>query len=274
MAELWQSVVETLRRRPGLWLPVLVADVLGYLVSLGRTGLLQALILHNTAQQSVLGGAVTHGPMSASAMQSTTIVAVLLTWSAYFLRLLFYTCAFIATAALIQAFRERVDKPVATVGPALARFRGGILELALRALAIYAVAALLLNWATSSLLRHGQTALLRSPWASFGMGLAVALTLSTLLPPAALRVLAGRAPGPETQREAQIFSAILVITATLLSTFVAANSREMAHVPPAARYPLEIIGSLVVALPYVLLFTGLTLLARRTASLATNDEAA
>lgn len=272
MAELWQHVVESLRKRPVLWLPVLLADLLCFLVGLGRSGLLKAIVLHNTAQQSVLGGAVTHGPMTASAMQSTTILAVLLSWLAYFVRLLLYSGAFVITAALVQAYQARTPKPMSVIMPALTRLRGGMLELALRALAVYALAALLLSWATSSLLKHGQTALVQSLWLNFSMGLLVALLLAALLAPVALRVLSGRAPRPELTRQAQYFSMILMAVATLLSTFVAANGRELTRTPPGARYPLEVIGSLVVALPYVLLFTGIALLARQSAAMELDSD--
>lgn len=263
MAELWRDLVEMLRRHPALWLPVLVADLLGYLVNLGRNGILHAVVMHQTAQQSVLGGAVVHAQMSASALRSTTIVALLLTWSTYFLRLMLYAAAFIATAALIRAYAEREPKAAATVAPALGRQWGGMVELALRSLSIYAIAALLFSWLTPFLAKHGQTALLRSGWFEFGLTLLVLLVLSALLPPVALRVLAGSAPGAPTKQVSQQLSFILVTIAALLASFVTANSREMAAVPVAARYPLEIIGSLLVALPYVLLFTGMALLARR-----------
>ena len=139
MAELWRDLVELLRSRPALWLPVLIADLLSYGINLGRNSLVRVIVLHNTAQQSVLGGTVVHGPMTASAMESTTIVALLLSWLTNFARILLYTCAFVATAALIQAFRERASKPAAAVLPALGRFWGGILDIALRALALYSL---------------------------------------------------------------------------------------------------------------------------------------
>ncbi len=265
MGELWRDLVEMLRGRPALWLPVLIADLIGYLINLGRVGLLHAIILHNTAQQSVFGGSVVHGPMTASAVEGTTIAAVLLTWSTYFLRLLLYSSAFVATAALVQAYMERANKPVATVVPALAKYRGGILELALRGLAVYAVAALAMSWLSPFLAHHGGTATLRSPWFNFGVTLLILLLLSALLAPPALRVMAGRSPGKDLTRRAQLFAFSLVLVAALLAMFVLANGRELTQVPAGARYPLEAIGSLLGSLPYVLLFTGFALLARRLA---------
>ena len=263
MAELWRDLVEILRRRPLLWLPVLIADLLGYLVSLGRNGLLRALVLHETAQHSVLGGAAVHGPMSASAMESTTIAALLLSWLTYFLRLLLYSGALVTTAALLRAYTERSERPVNEVGPAVGRSWGGILELALRSLAVYAIAALLFSWLSQWLSSHGRTAVLHDAWFNFGLTLAVLLVLAALLPPVAVRVLSGHLPSKKVARQAQQFALVLVAVTALLSNVISANARELAQAPAGARYPLEIVGSLLVALPYVLLFTGLALLARR-----------
>lgn len=266
MGELWRDLVDLLRRRPALWVPVLVADLLGYLVDMGRNALLVAVVLHQTAHQSALGGPIIHGPMSASAMEGTTILALLLSWLTYFVRLLLYAGAFIAIAALVEAYSERVRKPAAELGPALQRSWGGILELSLRALSVYAIAALLFTWLAGYVSNHGHKALLHNLWFDFVLrGLLLRLILAVLLAPVALRVLSGSQPDKPHARLSQQFAAILALVISLLALFVGYNSRELAQVPPAARYPLEIVGSLLVALPYVLLFTGLALLARRLA---------
>lgn len=265
MGELWRDLVDVLRQRPLLWLPVLLADLLGYLINLGRTGLLHLLVVHETSQHSVLGGTAVRTPMSTSAMQSTSIIALLLTWLTYFFRIALYSTALIAIAALVQAYRERRERPAGAVRPALADGSGGILDLSLRALSVYAVAALLFGWLSPFLANHGQKAILRNAWFGYGLTLVLLLALSFCLPPAALRVLAGRRPDARSVQLSRLFSLVLALVASLLAAFVASNARELTQVPLAARYPLEIIGSLLVALPYVLLFTGLSLLARQVA---------
>lgn len=272
MGELWRDLVDTLGRRPLLWLPVLVADLLGYLINLGRAGLIQLIVLHQTAQHSALGGGVIHGPMSASAVQSAEVMALLLSWVSYFLRALLYSLALLAIAALIEAYRERRPHPFANVGPTLAQRWSGALDLALRALAVYAVAALLVSWLTPALNKHGYAALLRNAWFAFLITLVVLLVLSAVLPPVALRVLSGSLPDRVLSRAAQQFAFTLAAVAALLAAFVNTNSRQLAQAPAGARYPLEIVGSLVVALPYVLLFAGLSLLARKVRSTAEAPE--
>jgi hypothetical protein len=263
MGELWRDLVELLRRRPALWVPVLLADLLGYLVNLGRGGILRAVVMHESAQRSALGGSVVHAPLTASAMQTAAIIGLLLTWLTYFVRMLLYSGALIATAALVQSYLQRQEHPGRTVGPALGSHWGGILELSLRGLAVYAIAALLFSWTSTLLAHHNGDALLRNPTFAYGITLLVLLVLSALLPPVALRILSGRKPDRLNSRLSQQFAFVLVIVASLLAAFVGSNNREMAHVQAAARYPLEMIGSLVVALPYVLMFVGLAVLAQR-----------
>ncbi|HLI76839.1 MAG TPA: hypothetical protein VKV02_07830 [Acidobacteriaceae bacterium] len=265
MGELWRDLVEVMRRRPALWLPVLMADLLGYLANLGRNGLLRAFVLHQTAQQSVLGGAVVHGPMTASTMESTTVLALLLSWFTYFLRILLYAGALVATAALVNAYLDRADKPAAAVGPAMQRQWSTILELTLRALAVYAVAALLMSWVSPALIKYGQGALLKNFWFALALSLLVPAVLATLVAPVAVRLLSGRTIDTALNKLTQHFAYVLVAVTTFLATVVSANSRALAQAGPAARYPLEIIGSWMVALPYALLFVGLSLLARRNA---------
>ena len=265
MGKLWQDLVEVLGRRPLLWLPVLLADLLAYLTTLGGSAILHAVVMHRTAQHSALGDVVVHGAMSASAFESTTILALLLLWLTYFLRLLLFASAFIATAALLEAIMDRVDKPATTVAPSLGRHWGGIVELALRALSVYAICALLFSWIRPYLLNHGHIALLRNPWFDFGITALPCLVLAAVLPPVALRVLAARQPDRQSAKEGKQFALILVLVILLLSMFVSSNSRDLAQVSPGARYPLELVASLLESLPYALLFTGLALLARRVA---------
>lgn len=262
MGKLWQELVESLRQRPLLWLPVLLADLLGYLLNLGRNGLVHAVMLHQTAQRSALGGQVVHGPLTASALQTTTIAALLISWLVYFLRVLLYSAALFAMAGLLEAYRERRKTPAAEMGPTVAANWGHIFDLALRAIVIYAVAALLASWITSALATHGHVALLRNPFLGLGLGLLVLLALAFFLPPVAIRLLSGTRLDEATRQKGRSLAVVLVFVAALFSNFVGSSSRQLAQAPAAAKIPLEIIGSLVAALPYVLLYTGICLLAR------------
>lgn len=272
MGELWQELVELLRQRPLLWVPVLVADLLGYLCNLGRVATLRAFVLHQTAQHSVLGGAVMHGQLSASALRSTTVVALLLTWLSYFVRILLYAVALVVTAQLVRRAREHQREAPRDATASAAAHWGGILELSLRALAIYALAALLYSLLTQWLTRHNDTGLLHTAWLGNGALLVVLMVLAVTLPPVAVRVLAGTVPEPRMAALSQQLAISLLLLVAMLGLFVG-NSRQLAQVTPAVRYPLEAVASLVVALPYVLLFVGLSVLAMSLSRRQTNEPA-
>lgn len=266
MEELWRETSELLLQRLILWLPVLAADLLGFLVTLGSGGLLRSFVLAPLQYRSALGGAPMRAPISAGAMQHATLMAGLITWPGNFLRILFYAAALIATAALAGSFaKRRAQKPL-EIGAAMQRSLPGIFSLALRAFAIYAIAALLLDWFGKWLLAHGHKTMLTNPWTETGAGVLVIAVLAWLVAPAAVQVLAQRTPTPVRIRQAQIFAFAFGIVSLLLGRFVATNVHAVRIVSPLALYALELTGSWIAALPYVVLFVLLSRIAFKAAA--------
>ena len=263
MGELWQNVSGLMVKRPILWLPVLLADLLGLLASLGRGALLRAIVLHQLQYRSVLGGAPTRTQLSAAAMQQTNMLAFAVTWSSYLLRMLLYAAAFVITAALVRGFAARMEHPLPEVGVALRRHAGSIVSLSLRALALYAAAAALFGAAANSLSKHGHKAVLAGHWFEGAAGVLLLAALAFVLPPLALRALAGRSPSQTLKQNAQLFTFLLGLVALAIAYFVNANIRTVRGGAPFSRFLLEMSGSWIVALPYAILFAGLGLLALR-----------
>ncbi len=263
MGELWRDLSDLLWKRPVLWLPVLAADLLGFLVNLGRSAWLRAIVLRGSEYHSALGGAPTHAAMTPGTVETTSILALLITWASYFLRLLFYAAALIITSALARGFLSRLPNPWTEIGPRLRATRGGIVELTLRSLAVYAVAALVLGLLGKTVAKAGGAAILRSGWFDPVLTLLVIAVLAITVAPAAVHILAGRAVTPAIDREAQVLAFSTGIVSMLLGTFVAMNVRTLLHTPPSIGIPLEIVGSLLVALPFAPMFVGLILLARK-----------
>ncbi len=259
MSELWRDLSEVLWKRPVLWLPVLVADLLGYLLNVGRGALIRAVVL-SRLQHSVLSGQAV-GAMTPGVAQSTSILALLLTWTANFLRIFLYAAALVVTARLVWAVVSR-EKDV-SVAAAVRANLGGIFELALRALAIDAVAALLFSLTVSYLRKAGAVAILRNGWFTQGAALLLMVVLAVAVAPVAVRVLAGKAPGTAVSRQAQLLALTLGFVSLLMGTFVATNGAALLHASAGARFGLELVGSLLVALPYAPMFVGLSLLAKR-----------
>lgn len=261
MGELWRSVSELMWKRPSLWLPVLIADLLGFFMNLGRLALVRAVVLRHAQYHSALGGPPMRAPMTASAAHSLTTMVIVIDWTSYLIRLLLYASAFITTAALVRSIRERLQRPWGEVLPALQAYTGGIFSLSLRALAIYGAGALLFGWLGSSIASHGHKAWLANGWFETGVTLILMIALSLLLAPVAIQVLAKRYAPPFLKQRAQLFALSLGMVALALGTFIAANMRTVRGGASVTRTFLELTGSWIVALPYAVLFVGLTMVA-------------
>ncbi len=273
MGELWRRVSELIWRRPSLLLPVLVADLLGYLVNFGRTALFRAIVLSRVQYHSALGGAPLRATLSPGAAQRMQILLLVITWATYFLRMLLYGGALIATAALVRGYIARMQGPTAQIAPAIRRDAAGMLSLCLRALALYSLAALLLDWTGMALVKHGHTAVLATGWVDFGVGALLYAALAWLLAPMSVQVLTRRYPGPALRQHTQLFAFLLGLASLALGMFVAKNIRAAHAMAPVARFFLELTGSWIVAIPFAVLFVALGLMAADVQPLAKGDTA-
>lgn len=264
MGELWQQTSETLWQHPLLWLPVLVADLLGFLVNLARTALLQAALRHDLQYRSVLGGVAMRGPASATAMAHATLIVLVISWTANLLQLCFYAAALVVTAALAAAIMARVRKLSPVVSSALQRSAGGVLALAFQAWVMYLLAFLLFSWLSRALLADGHKALLAGGWLELGCNVLLFAVLAFLLAPAALQILTRSAPAPVPTRQAQWLAFALGVVALMLAHFITANMHAVHIAQPVVAFGLEITGSWIAALPYAVMFVGFGLLAERS----------
>lgn len=266
MDELWRKGSELLWERPLLWVPVLLADVLAFLVSLGSNTLVRTFVLSHMQAQSVLGGPALQRQLTPSALRQANLVAAAITIPADFLRLVLYALALVTTLALVHAIVRREGNGFAAILPAWGRFLGPIFSLSLRALAIYGGVAFVTAWVSRALLAHGHKVVVAQGWPELGFGLLRVALLAYLLAPEALEALAHRAPTPQRRRDVQIFAFALGIISLLLSVFVAANVRSVHIDSLAARYVLELTGSWIAALPYAVFFVILAIAIVKTAA--------
>ena len=254
MEELWRKSSEMLGERPLLWLPVLLGDLLGFFATLGGSALVQKLVLDKFQYHSVLGGPVVARPLTPALVRHANLVAAAVTLPSDFIRLLLYTLAFLATAALAMAYVRRDEKPAAAIALALRSQVGSIFSLSLRALAIYGGMLLLTGWMSEALIAHGHKAVVVSGWPELGMGLIRVALLAWLVAPEAVYVLAKRQPTGERRKAVQIFAFGLGAVALLLGRFVTDNIRSVHITSVPVRSLLELSGSWIVALPYAVFF--------------------
>ena len=261
MEELWRESSELMWQRPVVWLPVLAADFLAFLVGLGGEALLRSVVFPGLQYHSALGGAPVRGQVSAAATQHATLLLLLITWSTNLLRLVLYVVALIATSVLVRAALTRTPKPMAEMGLALQRGAGGIVSLTLRALAVYACGAALLAFASKTLIAQIHKSALLAQWVEIGTGVLVFAVLAWLVAPAAVQVLAKRYPSPALERKAQLFAFALGLVTLALGRFVATNMHAVRIASPWAKDALELTGSWIAALPYAILFVALARIA-------------
>ena len=260
MGELWRKASETLWARPLLWVPVLVADLLGSGLNLGQQELVRAIVLSHTAVRSVMGGAVQHVPLTAEAIARSAVYAIPLAWFTYFLRILLYVLALLITSELVMDMMSRMGREV-EIKQVLGERVGGMLTVALRALAVYAFVALVFSQISRKLAETGHQAILMSPWFRTGISVALVLLLVVVTSTSALRLVSGGPVSEAGEKSAQFLALMMGLVSLGLSSFVGINSKGVS-VTPGQRLGLEIGASLLTAIPYVLMFVGFGVLGK------------
>lgn len=266
MEELWRKISELMMQRPLVWLPVLLADLMAFLIGLGGKAWLRGILVHRLETRSVLGGPSVMVPVTPSAVQSAMLAVAPIEWGVNLLRLLLYTLAFLATAALVRAFRARTERPGDEIAVVIRRQFVDVLPVAGTALLVYIVVSFAAKVSSESLIRHGHQAVLQSGaivggWFGLAVGAVTVACLALLVAPAAVQALARRALDAAHRRQAQILALSLGFAALVLGRFVETNLLQARGASPVARALLGITGSWIAALPYAVLFAGLGLLA-------------
>lgn len=266
MEELWRKVSELMMQRPLLWLPVLAADLLAFLIGLGGKAWLQHILISRLVTRSVLGGPAVMAPVSPSTVQRAVEAVAPIEWGTNLLRLLLYTLAFLATAALVRAFRARSQKPGEEIGTVIRRQFTDVLPVAGTALLVYLVTSFAAKFFSAYLIRHGHRAVLQSGayvggWFGLAVGAVTIVLLALLVAPAAVQALARTALDVSHRRQAQILALSLGLVAMVLGRFVEANLLAIRTASPVALALLGATGSWIAALPYAVLFAGLGFLA-------------
>ena len=272
MGEMWRKASELIWRRPVLWLPVLVAELLSYFVMLGRGAWIRHIILSRMRGHSVLGGPAVTTRLTGPAAVHANNIAITLTWTAYFIRLLLYAAALVVTSALVRSFLSSARKPTANIGAALQSRALAMLSLALRALAIYGGVALVVGWVGRWLVMHGHRSASVAQGVELTAGLLLDGILALVVAPVGVQALSGHLPGQPLRWRAQLFAFLLALVALALGTFVTANIRAVHFGSLATRILLEVTGSWIAALPYALLFVGLAVIALEQSRLQESSE--
>lgn len=259
MGRYWREASDLFFRRPVLWVPVVVADVLGSLLNAGQQSLGKMLAMAQLQYHSVLGGTVRQGGFTMEQARHVFVQLTALAWTSYFVRTLLYAAAFVLTAALLwagdrrgrwsQAFRSLQERGT------------GVTGIALRALAVFAVVSITNNY-LMRVLSEQRSPLVRNIWFHLLLSaIAVGLQVMVLTGPA-LRVLLGPVPvGEHAKRSARLMALLLGFASIGLAYFAGKSAMAIGSTTQERKLFLEILGSLLTAIPYILLFVGFGVIA-------------
>ncbi|WP_146072151.1 hypothetical protein [Bryocella elongata] len=269
MGRYWADASDLFFRRPLLWVPVLVADLIGSLLNIGQGALMHAIAMHRMQFHSALGGTVATKGLTMQAAQQLYIYAIALGWTTNFVRILLYVSAFVLTAGLVWTAGRR-NSWNGAVAALSARVNGATL-LALRALALYAAAAVGNTYLTRYLL-VANPALLHSIWFRLGLAAVVVALQVGVLSNAALKVLTEKTPTEHGARSARLMALVLGFVALAMGFFIGQSSAIVRSATEEKRLVLEVLASLLTAVPYILMFLGYAVIAATERSESVDGE--
>ncbi len=259
MNNIRQRTVFLFWQYPVLWLPVLIADIAGY----GLTRL-QQLLTHRivlwvvqSGQHSVLGDIPAPIAYQSSTVMKAALVTAPFVWGNYFLHIAIYALAFVITAALV---RNRLHE--LSSGLVLSQIKDHvipILKFALKALALFAIAAILFYLL-------GSAGLFPQSFSSSFIAAFAILSSSAIgwiLTPSAIKLLpvqSATSPDPTLQRSGRLYAAIAIAISTIIG-FALQTVTRATYGPPLWITCVAIFISFVAAAPYIPLFIALAFLA-------------
>lgn len=269
MGRYWREASDLFFRRPILWLPVVVADLAGSLLNIAQRSVGRAIALSHTNYHSVLGGTVQQKGMTLQSAQQVYTWLTAIGWIDNFLRITLYVAAFVVTAALVWNGDRR---DAWTRAFAALKQRGdGAMYLVLRALVVYAVAQIADAYLMRFLVSH-QNPLAQSVAFRVMLALLLIAALVAAMSNAALKLLTESQPTEHGARSARVMALLMGAATVGLGYFVGESSMMLRYTQDAKRTVVVILGSLLTALPYILMFVGFGVISAVERS--SRDEAA
>ncbi|MES2391810.1 MAG: hypothetical protein V4555_09220 [Acidobacteriota bacterium] len=272
MGEFLKKASDLFWRKPVLWLPVIIADLLGTAINQGQGAIVRAMVMRRTEVHSALGGAVQHVRLTPEIAAQAVQAATPMVWVSYFLRISLYVIALVVTVAMVQQLLDRMQASP-TPQEVLRTRKAGMLSLAVRILALDAVGSVAIEWTGRWLLMHGHKTVATSPWYHLGTSATLTVLLALFAGAAALRMLVGAPVSDEGANRAVVMPAMLGVGSLALG-FLIGSSIPMGHTPsPAAQIALGTTASLITAVPFILMFIAFGVLANEERNAVPNVDA-
>lgn len=218
---------------------------------------------------SVLGGNFTSPDMSHNAMLKASLFTAPMTWGARYLHICLYTTAFIITVAFVSRIQDHKEPGFADAMSSLRLSLRSIFWFALKIFAFCILAAILMALVPASVISFFyETKSLGA--AAFGSIIAffISVCIAWLLTPAGIRLIQAshsQRISAESIKQGRIFAILAVLASIVLSYFsmkAEASLYASSDFNPAfIQLAIMPVFSLLVSLPYMLLWIALSLLA-------------
>ena len=263
MREIWRTTSDLFWQHPVLWLPVLAADLVGFLLLTIRSRLLNWLAAQIMTHHSVLSDpGAGHGMSRSMAISAGGVLFVI----TYFGLTLAYVLALLLTAARTERLlRHDAKAHSPTAGPARWTM-GGILRLSgLVFGSMLALEVLFLSPMSYALPLFHRSAWMHAKWLGWSTTLVAAALVAWMVAPAAIRFVAR--PSLSSPSDAGFAAgralAVLAMAASLTVTGCWEVVGQSVFGGPILRWAFVFVGSEIGALPYVALFIAFGVIVHR-----------
>jgi hypothetical protein len=271
MQALWRKTIEFLRAHPILWVPLIIADLTAFIMNSLQKSATHGIVhwFLTRHYHSVLGGNLISPDLDPNAMRKAAILCTPLVWGSYFVHICLYTAAFVLTAAFVGKILCN-QKPCLADAVSLLRLNlRQVTWFVLKVLALWMLGGISLILFPAAFTRFFFENRFLGP-AAFGTvaSLLGYICASWLLTPAGIRLI--QAPlsedlSVETIERCRIV-AILASVASLVLSYLVMKAEASPYISSAfdpAFHNLIVspLLSLLVAVPYLLLWISLRLLA-------------
>jgi preprotein translocase subunit SecG len=268
--QVWREAAALFWEYPVLWAPVLGADLLLFFLTKLQQYVSHVLIYHLVlGPASVFGGTRNlPGPSSNGVVFKAAVLSGTLQWSTHFAQIIFYTIALFITAALVRkSSRQNTELLLSPMHFVRSR-RRAIFGLSLRVLGLVVLLAIFLGTLIAFTISQAQKYMVHLPTGALYVLIVPAFcSIAYLAAPITLRhigLTTLKAVTAESKRKARIFAVLAVAMSSLLGYCLPYIEGSFTAEPFFSSLPavttLEAIVSLLVALPYVVLFIALTLI--------------
>jgi len=265
--QIWRETAALFWQYPVLWLPVLGADLLSFVLNrLGKSAARRVIYHLLMGPASVFGDTRSlPGPSSGVPFGKAAALGGIFEWSAHFTQVLLYTTAFLITAVLVQKI-SRAEPFQSSIQIVRLRWRA-ILGLSLRLLGLLAILAISLATMLSVVAQSRKFVSLIPSETMYAIGVAAFCAIAYSVAPTAMRRIRTSDLRPltvESKQNSRIFAVLAVVASSLLGYCMSYVERSFAAEPlfnsALAATALDAIVSLAGAVPYITLFIALTII--------------